>query len=115
MSFISLQKGYCRKESESKPQTHFFLCDGRFLQELMLRMSFWFHPPCIPGRHGTCETFTSSPALSLLPFLLPQGKPGETITTAACHLFQGPERQLCAATPRLAAPLPPSHLSELVP
>lgn len=24
MSFISLQKGYCRKENKSKPQTHFF-------------------------------------------------------------------------------------------
>lgn len=69
--------------------------------------------PCIPARHGTCEMFTSSPVPS--PFLLLQGKAGENITTPACHLFQGPERQLCAATPRLAAPLPPSHLSELVP
>lgn len=108
MSFISLHKGYCRKENKSKPQTHFSPCHGRFLQELMLRMSFWLNPPCIPARHSTCEMFPSSPALLLLRFLLLQGKPEENITTPACHPFQGPERQWCAATPCLAAPLAPA-------
>jgi len=48
MSFISLQKEYCRKrkKKKSKAETHFSPHLSRFLEELlMLRMSFWLNPP----------------------------------------------------------------------